>query len=98
MNNANERSEDRFASLLEELASIEHERWAHWQKYVHRLGQRQPDGSLLLPAVLVDRWERQIATRYIDLKSEEKESDREQVRKYLPLLRKWLEDEAKKEG
>lgn len=80
-----------FELLVEELAALEHQRWAHWQKYVHDNGQRQPDGSIVLPADLVVRWERQINTQYADLTAEERESDREQVRKYLPLLERWLD-------
>jgi hypothetical protein len=72
--------------IVEELASIEHERWAHWQQYVHGKGIRQPEGSLLLPAELVSRWEAQIATPYADLSEEEKQSDREQVHRYLPRI------------
>ena len=79
-----------LASLLEELAALEHQRWAHWQRYVHDKGHRQPDGSVLLSADLVSRWDRQINTSYEDLTNEEKDSDREQVRKYLPLLERWL--------
>jgi len=80
-----------FEPLVEELAALEHQRWAHWQKYVHDNGRRQPDGSIVLAADLVVRWERQINTRYADLTAEEKESDREQVRRYLPLLERWLD-------
>jgi hypothetical protein len=80
-----------FDTLVEELAELEHERWAHWQKYVHGKGQRQSDGSVLLPADLVARWDQQINTQYSNLTAEEKESDREQVRKYLPLLERWLD-------
>lgn len=76
----------RLESLLEALATIEHERWAHWQRYMHGKGARQTDGSMLFPAELVDRWERQMATPYWELSEKEKESDREQVRKYLPLI------------
>lgn len=72
--------------IVEELAALEHVRWAHWQRYVHESGERQPDGSLLLPAELVRRWESQIATSYADLSEAEKESDREQVHRYLPLI------------
>lgn len=86
-----------FASLLEELAALEHERWAHWQRYVHEKGQRLPDGSVLLPADLVSRWDRQINTLYRDLADEEKDSDREQVRKYFPLLERWL-NRSRNEG
>jgi hypothetical protein len=72
--------------IVEELASIEHERWAHWQQYLHEKGVRQPDGSLILPAELVRRWDTQIATPYADLIETEKQSDREQVQRYLPLI------------
>lgn len=72
--------------LIEVLASIEHERWAHWQKYMHGKGIKQPDGSLLMPADLVKRWERQVKSDYRSLPEDEKESDREQVRKYLPVI------------
>lgn len=77
---------DDRAELLEQLASIEHERWTHWQRFMHEQGQRQPDGSLLLPAELVAKWERLIATPYAQLTDKERESDREQVRRYLPLV------------
>jgi hypothetical protein len=80
-----------LAHLLEQLAALEHQRWAHWQKYVHDHGQRQPDGSIVLPASLVERWERQINTPYNDLAENEKDSDREQVRKYFPILERWLQ-------
>ena len=71
---------------LEALAAKEHERWAHWQRYLHSKGERQSDGSLLLPANLVAQWETQIATPYGSLSDSEKESDRDQVLKYLPII------------
>jgi len=80
-----------FNELMEELASIEHERWSHWQSYMHSKAVRQPDGSLLLPADLVEKWERQIATDYANLSEKEKESDREQVRKYLPSIARHMD-------
>jgi hypothetical protein len=84
------KSHMQFESLVEELAALEHQRWAHWQKYVHDKGQRQLDGSIVLSADLVAHWERQINTQYADLTAEEKDSDREQVKKYRPLLERWL--------
>jgi hypothetical protein len=77
---------DLLDSLVEELAAVEHERWSHWQRYLHSKCVRQPDGSLLLPADLVARWEKQTDTGYANLTDQEKESDREQVRRYLPLI------------
>jgi hypothetical protein len=76
----------RLGRLIERLAAVEHERWSHWQRYMHSKCIRQPDGSLLVPAEFVARWEKQTETKYTDLSESEKESDREQVRKYLPLI------------
>jgi hypothetical protein len=75
-----------LSQLMEALAEKEHERWCHWQQYVHDQGSRQFDGSLLIPSELVQRWENQINTRYEHLSEGEKDSDREQVLKYLPLI------------
>jgi hypothetical protein len=72
--------------LMEKLAAIEHERWAHWQQYMHDQSQRADDGSLIIPAQLAQRWQTQIETPYEDLTESEKESDREQVRRYLPII------------
>lgn len=76
----------RLDKLIERLASAEHERWAHWQRHMHDQGERLSDGSLLIPAELVARWESQIRLPYSDLNDSEKDSDREQVRRYLPLI------------
>ncbi len=72
--------------FVDRLAAIEHERWAHWQQYMHDQGKRTEDGSLVIPAALVARWSEQIATPYADLSEAEQESDREQVRRYLPAV------------
>lgn len=72
--------------LLEELAAIEHERWAHWQRFMHGQANRQIDGSLIIPPDLVTKWERLIDTPYAELTEKEKESDRDQVRRYLPTV------------
>ena len=71
---------------LERLAAIEHDRWASWQRYVHDHCQRLEDGSLLIPAELAARWEMQIETPYAELSEPEKDSDREQVQRYLPTI------------
>lgn len=80
----------RLESILEQLAAQEHQRWAHWQSYLHSVCTKDPDGSLRIPPKLVDKWEHQIYTKYNDLSDSEKESDREQVRKYLALIIKVL--------
>lgn len=82
---------DVLDGLLERLAAVEHQRWAHWQEYMHSKGARQADGTLVLPADLVERWDEQIATPYAELSDDEKESDREQVRAYLDIIKQGLE-------
>ncbi|WP_354114462.1 hypothetical protein [Bradyrhizobium sp. RT3a] len=72
--------------LIERLAEIEHERWSHWQRYMHSKAVEQPNGALLVPPELVQQWERQLETPYSELSEKEKESDREQVKKYLPVI------------
>ena len=74
-------------NLREELAAIEHTRWAHWQSYMHGKCTKNADGSLSVPKELVEKWEKQINTLYAELTEKEKESDREQVDKYLPLVK-----------
>lgn len=83
---AKDQIERALGEIVETLAAAEHERWSHWQRYMHDKGTRQPDGSLLIPAELVERWDKQIATKYSDLSHAEKESDRDQVRGYLPII------------
>jgi hypothetical protein len=85
-------SPDRFREILESektverLAAIEHDRWASWQRYVHDHCQRLDGEALVIPADLAARWEVQIRTPYAELSEQEKESDREQVQRYLPTI------------
>ncbi|HNV40347.1 MAG TPA: hypothetical protein PKK62_00010 [Ornithinibacter sp.] len=80
--------------LLEELAAIEHERWSHWQRYLHEQCVPGPDGSLTIPAKQARRWSTQMNAPYNQLSDEERESDREQVRRYLPIIARTLDEAA----
>jgi len=70
--------------LVEKLAAIEHERWADWQSWCHKV-LREHCPSPELEQVLA-RWDKQIATPYQELTEQEKESDREQVQRYIHLV------------
>jgi len=48
------------------------------------------NNCLIIPEWAVDQWQRQIKTSYKDLSEKEKESDREQVKRYLPLLKSFI--------
>jgi hypothetical protein len=83
----------KLEGLIEKLANVEHERWSHWQRYLHSKCERNSDGSLVIPANLVEQWESQMSTPYSVLSESEKESDREQVRRYLPIIAEVLEQD-----
>lgn len=77
--------------LLEELAAIEHERWSHWQRYLHDQCAPGPDGSLIIPGDQARRWSTQMNTPYSRLPDDQRDSDREQVRRYLPIIARTLD-------
>lgn len=64
-----------IAEFIEKGADIEHERWSKWHIYMRDK-----------PAEWMPRWNRQAETPYAELSEKEKESDRKEVRTYLPLL------------
>lgn len=84
--------EEQFeGKFIEEGADLEHERWAKWQRYMHsKIEPTEHDPLMHIGTEWVERWNRQIATPYSALSEKEKESDRIEVRKYLPLIRKIL--------
>jgi hypothetical protein len=73
-------------SLIEELAAIEHERWASWQSYVHDQCRQNEDGSLTIPVELVVRWRKLIEIPYAELSELEKDGDRVEVYRYLSTV------------
>ena len=77
--------------LYEKLAAIQHDIWAHWQKYVHN---HKLNKDLTLSLEDVEHWNLQIMTPYVDLTEKEKDSDREQVDKFWHLIQE-LEAKAK---
>lgn len=62
-------------STLEKLATLEHEQWAHWTRYMLEN----------LTADNIERWKLQIETPYSNLTELEKESDRVWARKTLKI-------------
>ena len=72
--------------LREELSHWQHEIWACWMKYQFELCKENEDGSMVIPKEKVDRWKRQIETPYSKLSESEKDSDREQVDKFIDLI------------
>lgn len=96
MKNINDILREFDEKLTEKLAAIEHERWGDWQDYVHSQCRMLPNGDLMIPRDLVWRWNKQIKTRYSNLSEPEKESDREQVRRYAKLIKSFLCEAVRK--
>ena len=72
-----------MSEMIERLADLEHQQWAHWTKYM--LDNLTPEN--------IERWRGQIETPYADLTEKEKEIDREWAVKSLKATR----DEATEE-
>lgn len=68
-----------MTKILEELAALEHDQWAHWARYM--IGNMTEFNR--------SRWEKQVETSYGDLSNKEKESDREWARKVLEIINKY---------
>lgn len=83
--------------LREQLAAIEHERWADWQKYLHsrtRYIDLDEYSGMLIDDSDWAHWERQIKTPYAELSDKEKASDMEQVDRYWHLIEKYAQGYA----
>ena len=82
--------------IIEKLAEIEHTRWANWQRWMHTKFIEYKDVKnskevVCLEREWVNRWDNQIQTNYKDLSEKEKDSDREQVYRYLPIVQDLLD-------
>ena len=93
--------QEKIEELKEKLAAIEHERWADWQQWVHDSALFvEYDGKLdhlEIPAKLFHHWDKQIKTKYQDLPEYSKQSDRDQVDRYWPLIQGII-NQARKEA
>ena len=74
-------SENKKKDIIEELAELEHDQWAHWTKYM--LDNLTEDDK--------KRWKKQIDTPYPKLSEKEKDSDREWANKVLKIINKHME-------
>ena len=95
MRNKNQTKENWEKEFVEKGVDLEHKRWAGWQSYLFSKSEWTENGYLI-PKELCFRWQRQIDTPYSKLSEEEKENDRIEVRKYIPLIRQLLIQEKTK--
>jgi len=74
--------------MRETLADYSHSAWAGWMKYQFSKAELQPDGTWIIPAWAVERWQRQMNTPYAELPEEEKASDRKGADEILAIVGK----------
>lgn len=79
-----------YNQMLEKLSDAEHDSWSRWMKYLFAKSVKGPDGVVVIPADLVERWERQANTPYSELSEQEKESDRKEARIQIKICHPWL--------
>jgi hypothetical protein len=85
-----------FESIVVEIEAEKlHNIWSHWMGYIFEVGNLDSDGNIVLNKDLVDRWKIQKETKYDDLTEEEKESDRNIVKKFMLGFKK-EENDVKK--
>lgn len=72
--------------MLEKIAALQHEIWCHWMKYLFEVSIHNRDGTITIPVDKVNRWKRQMTTKYDDLPDSEKTSDREQSAKVIAMI------------
>lgn len=69
------------------LADYAHRAWSGWMKYLFSKSRRNMDGSVTIPASLVNRWSRQVATSFADLPLQEQQSDLLEADTIITVLR-----------
>ena len=74
-----------ITDMREKMAALCHDQWAGWMEYLF-LKSKQVDGCVIIPAWAVERWRRQVATRYPDLSEDEKNSDRNEADRFLSIF------------
>lgn len=78
-------------SLRERLAEYSHRSWANWMAYLFGKSVMHEDGTVVIPANLVTRWNRQSFCEYRWLPESEKGSDRLEADKILDIVSEYLE-------
>ena len=73
--------------LLNKIADIQHEIWAHWMRYLFSVSIHNEDGAVIIPVEKVERWKRQLSTAYDSLTENEQQSDKDQAEKVLNVIR-----------
>ena len=78
-----------MSELTRKLAAYAHEAWSGWMIYMFNKSKLNEDGTMTIPADLVERWTRQSGTKYDDLPTEEQISDVDEAHKMIAIFDDW---------
>ena len=74
------------SEMREQLADLAHQQWSGWMHYLFSKCDKGVDGTLIIPAWAVERWQRQMTLPYSQLDVDEQESDRKEADKFIELI------------
>lgn len=74
--------------VTDEIASVQHDIWSHWMRYLFEVSFENQDGSVTISPEKVARWRKQMYQGYNELSDKERESDMEQAVKVIDALKK----------
>ena len=77
--------------FVEALADGLHSAWTSWMIYLFSQCEQQSDGTQVIPREKVKHWKRQMTMLYPDLTEREKQSDRQEALRLLPLIFPFIE-------
>ena len=75
--------------MIERLANLEHQQWAHWEIYREKAENTLNDYGYPNR----ENWRRLRATEYDELTEKEKDSDRNWARKAMEIIKAVLKEE-----
>ena len=70
----------------EALADYAHKAWSGWMAYLFEKSTLNSDSTVTIPKWAVERWGRQVETPYVELPSNEKDSDRSEADKMIEIM------------
>ena len=74
-------------TIREQLAAYAHKAWAGWMQYMFSKSVKNEDGTITIPAPLVERWTRQMNIEYEALPESEQRSDLAEADKILAIIK-----------
>jgi hypothetical protein len=77
--------------LSNNLAEYAHDAWSKWMKYLfaQSIEEEDGDGAVIVPKEFVERWKRQMNTKYEDLPANEQLSDISEAHEIIAIFDEW---------